>query len=344
MADSPDLPPIPPTPAPSEGVAQFAADYRAAAPSSGLGAGLRTLGTWLLRLLVLGVSVSAGWLLGMAIAQIFPARSPAPPIAEVALRQSSQTVRKLRQLPRWWQGDSAVNLNSGDPPPVVEGQAEPAEAEPPAELAATDLLPEERDRIQTDLALLQQDWASLSTRLQTLESTLGATPTGTLEERLERLDQRLDAPVASPADPAPVAPNLGDEAAQAVALVPYQEPPFPLVSDRILLPSALLFEPGSSILTGPGQQLLDSIAADLRRFGPVTLLVGSHTDPTVVADGASQLTLQQSLAVQQHLAPQIEGPRWVSLGYGYSRPRTVGTTAADQQRNQRIEIGVVPGS
>ncbi len=346
MADSPDLPPISPDPAPPEGVAQPAVSYRPeAAPSSGWGAGLRALWTLLVRLLVLGVSVSAGWLLGMAIAQFFPSRSPSPPIAELALRQSSQTSRKLRQLPGWWQGDLALDPSPEEPAPVVDGQAEPAEAEPPADLAAADLSSEERDRIQTDLALLQQDLASLSTRLQTLESTVGTAPTGTLEERLSRLDQRLDLPAAT--DPETTDPGSTDPETtppQTVALVPYQEPAFPLVSDRILLPSALLFEPGNSILTGPGQQLLDSIAADLRRYGPVTLLVGSHTDPTIVTDGASQLTLQQSMAVQQHLAPQIEGPRWVPLGYGYSRPRTPGTTPADQQRNQRVEIGVVPRS
>ncbi len=344
MADSPDLPPISPDPSPPEGVAQPAVGYRPApVPSSGLRA-VHALWTLLVRLLVLGVSVSVGWLAGMAIAQIFPARSPAPPIAELALRRSSQTSRKLRQLPGWWQGDSAVDLSSEEPAPVVDGQAEPAEAEPPADLAAADLSSEERDRIQTDLALLQQDLASLDTRLQTLESSLGAPPTGTLEERLEGLDHRLDAPSASAPAPDSESPDSAATPPQTVALVPYQEPSFPLVSDRILLPSALLFEPGSSILTSPGQQLLDSIAADLRRYGPVTLLVGSHTDPTIVTDGASQLTLQQSVAVQQHLAPQIDGPRWVPLGYGYSRPRTTGTTPADQQRNQRVEIGVVPRS
>ena len=343
MADAPDLPPISPAPVPPDGVDQPAADYRTTSSPSGRGAGLRTLGMLLLRLLVLGVSVSAGWVLGMAIAQFFPARSPAPPIAEVALRQSSQTVRKLRDLPRWWQGSDALDPSAGEPAPVVNAPADPTEAEPPADLSA-DLSPEERDRLQADLALLQQDWASFSNRLQTLESTLGTTPTGTLEERLDRLGQRLDDSSASaPADPSEASDSEATSP-QTVALVPYQEPAFPLVSDRILLPSALLFEPGSSILTGPGQQLLDSIAADLRRFGSVTLLVGSHTDPTVVTDGASQLTLQQSLAVQQHLAPQIDGPRWVPLGYGYSRPRTTGTTPADQQRNQRVEIGVVTGS
>jgi outer membrane protein OmpA-like peptidoglycan-associated protein len=118
------------------------------------------------------------------------------------------------------------------------------------------------------------------------------------------------------------------------------------VRDRVVLPSALLFEPGSSILTPPGQQLLDSIAVDLSRYGAATLLVGSHTDGASSPDLASQLTLQQAVAVQQYLNPQLEGGgiRWVPVGYGQTRPTAVGTTPADQQRNQRVEIGIVPGT
>jgi outer membrane protein OmpA-like peptidoglycan-associated protein len=274
-------------------------------------------------------------------------------MTEVALRHSSQTLHKLQQLPRWWQGNDG--LTSAEAASLAESSApEPLAASSPSEAAQQELPAADRDRIQADLNRLQQDLASLNTRLQTLETSLGESPTGTLEDRLQRLDQRLDAgdrpDAADPETPAAAPEPTPEPTAETVPLIPYPEPRFPLVSDRIVLPSALLFEPGSSMLTTPGQQLLDSIAPDLRRYGPVTLLVGSHTDshpdPTLASAKASQLTLQQALAVQQHLAPQIEaeGVRWVILGYGYTRPRTTGITSADQQRNQRIEIGVVPGS
>ncbi len=355
MADFPDLPPLPADPAPTEGPVSPISSSPAAPPRrrSALG----SLWTLLVRLVILGAGVSLGGLAGMAVAQVWPARTPEPPPLEVALRHSGQTLRKLRQLPRWWQGKDGVADPAADPAPSPSTSDDPEATPIPAAIlpadagAATPIesVPGEavnRDRLQTELTRLQQDVASVDARLQTLETTLGTPPLGTFEERLQRLDQRLDAEVSpAAADPAP-GPAAPAPVAETLPLVSPAEPRFPLVSDRVVLPSALLFEPGSSVLTAPGQQLLDSIAPDLRRYGPVTLLIGSHTDPTVAPTQASQLTLQQSLAVQQYLAPQVDiaGVRWVPVGYGYTRPRTTGATPADQQRNQRVEIGVVPGS
>lgn len=350
MADSPDLPPLPSDPAP-------AAPRSAAppAPKSRPWAKLHALWTLVVRLIILGAGVSLGWIVGMLVAQAMPSRNPDPPLTEVGLRQGSQTGRKLRQLPRWWQGDDPVDgvvnevaLAPEASPSESSGVASAPEAAPPVPEA-------ERDRIQTDLTALRQDLTGLNARLSELETSLGATPTGTLEERLQRLDQRLGAesvpsaaPQASAAEtPAPEPPpEVGTDETAPAARVPYQEPRFPLVRDRVVLPSALLFAPGGSILTPSGQQLLDSITSDLRRYGAATLLVGSHTDGASSPDLASQLTLQQAVAVQQYLTPQLEGGgiRWVPVGYGQTRPTAVGTTPADQQRNQRVEIGIVPGS
>ncbi|MBE9156257.1 OmpA family protein [Nodosilinea sp. LEGE 06152] len=348
MADSPDLPPPTSNKTPSAGgsnpvspapvaplpVTPAAADS-ATRPRSGLGSGLHALWTLVVRLLMLGVGVSFGWIVGMLVAQTFPARSAEPPLTEVALRHSSQTLRKLQQLPQWWRGDRVVGLAAED-----SGSDATAAERPPVN---------DRDRIATDLNTLSQDISNLNTRLKALETTLDLPSTGGIEARFQRLDQRLnadnaaaEAPAAPPATEPPTAAEPPPPAAEPVALTPYQEPRFPLVRDRVVLPSALLFEPGSSILTAPGQQLLDAIVSDLSRYGAATLLVGSHTGATA-PEPASQLTLQQSLAVQQHLAPQLEGngSRWVAVGYGSTRPLAT-TTSADQSRNQRVEIGIVP--
>lgn len=343
MADSPDLPPSDSGPvSPGPGVPGLAP-----APRGTRGTGLQALGTLLVRLILLSTGVGLGWLTGILVAQMVPARNPEPPLVEVALRHSRQTMRKLRQLPQWWQGGSTVGLAPTDPEPGL-ASSPPASTSPTAAppAAIPPLAEGDRQRIQTDLTGLQQDLASLNSRLGALESTLGVPPGGTVEDRLQRLDQRLGGSTAN-ASAVPTAAPDPPPGGERAALVPYQEPRFTLVSDRIVLPSALLFEPGSSVLTAPGQQLLDSIAPDLRRYGVATLLVGSHTDTSAVpADIASQLTLQQALAVQQYLAPQLgaEGTRWVALGYGPTRPVTPGLTAADRQRNQRVEIGLVPGS
>ncbi|MBD2113469.1 MULTISPECIES: OmpA family protein [Cyanophyceae] len=345
MADSPNLPPLPSDPAPAA-----PRSTPPPAPKSRPWAGLHALWTLVVRLVILGAGVSVGWLVGMLVAQAMPSRNPDPPLTEVALRQGNQTQRKLRQLPSWWQGDGPIDgvvdevaLAPESSPSQSAGATAAPEAAPP--------IPEaERDRIQTNLTALRQDLTRLNTRLTELETSLGAPAAGTLEARLQRLDQRLgadggasNAPEAAAAETPAVKPSPEAETGARVA---YQEPRFALVRDRVVLPSALLFEPGSSILTPSGQQLLDSIAADLSRYGAATLLVGSHTDGASSPDLASQLTLQQAVAVQQYLSPQLEGGgiRWVPVGYGQTRPTAVGTTPADQQRNQRVEIGIVPGS
>ncbi|MGB3310441.1 MAG: OmpA family protein [Nodosilinea sp.] len=354
MADSPDLPPPTANKTPSVGgsdpvsPAPVAPAPAAPAPQprSGPRPGLHALWTLVVRLIMLGAGVSLGWLVGMLVAQVFPARSPEPPLTEIALRSSSQTGRKLQHLPQWWRGDRSVTPTEATPAPAAAAPEDLGEA-PAATATAAEPPPlseDESDRIIADLTNLRQDLATLNTRLEALETTLGTPTTGTLEDRLQRLDQRLGADAAA-AGPETPAASAEPPTAEPVASTRYQEARFPLVRDRVVLPSALLFNPGSSTLTAPGQQLLDSIAPDLRRYGAATLLVGSHTDSTTAPEPASQLTLQQALAVQQYLDPQLEGSgsRWVAVGYGNSRPLTTGTDPAEQSRNQRVEIGIVPG-
>ena len=358
MADSPDLPPKTTNQAPvssSDPVAPVSAAQEpvgsaAAAPDSarrsGLGVGLHSLWTLVVRLILLGVGVSFGWIVGMLVAQTFPARSAEPPLTEVALRHSSQTLRKLRQLPQWWQGDRNMGLAPEEAPAPESGTPEAPVESPGADAAAARQPVSESDRIATDLNTLSQELSGLNTRLKALETDLGLPSSGSIEERFQRLDQRFNADNAVAETPAtPPSAVEPSPAAEPVALTPYQPPRFPLVRDRVVLPSALLFEPGSSTLTAPGQQLLNTIVPDLRRYGVATLVVGSHGAGNTAPEPASQLTLQQSLAVQQYLAPQLEGSgsRWVTVGYGNSRPLTTSTTPADQLRNQRVEIGIVPG-
>ncbi|WP_083887125.1 OmpA family protein [Nodosilinea nodulosa] len=364
MADSPNLSSPPPEPTPAPGGAgpdsptpvSSASSAPSAKRRSPLGAGLHSLWTLVVRLIILGAGVSLGWLIGMLVAQVFPARSPEPPLTEVALRHSSQTLRKLGQLPQWWRGSGGIGLSPAEEaPPAASDSPGAAPAPAPDADNPPPLSDGDRDRITDDLASLRQDLASLSTRLKALETTLGEPPTGTVEDRLRRLDQRLETSGESngEANSSPIppeatgteAPAAQNSAAQNSAVARYPEPRFPLVRDRVVLPSALLFEAGSSTLTAPGQQLLNTIVPDLRRYGVATLLVGSHTDTTTDPKLASQLTLQQALAVQQYLAQQLEGSRhrWVTVGYGNSRPLTAAPDPAAQGRNRRVEIGIVPG-
>lgn len=300
---------------------------------------LHALWTLFVRLLILGFSISLGWILGVLVAQIFPSGNPNPPLQEVVMRRTSQTWRKIRQLPQWWRSDGGRL-----PAPALSG---PAEAPP---LAVDDsprltLTPELQGQVQEELALLQSDLASLESRLAELEASLGEEGgERAVESRLDQLDQLLtpsptaDAPATLP--PPPLDSPAGEDAGAVV----YPEPPFPLVTDSIVLPSSLLFDPGGSLLTPAGQQLLNTIVPDLQRYPGATLLVGSHTDSDSEPQTDRKLTFQQAMAVQRYLDQQLGDleMHWVTLGYGQTRPRVAGDSPQAQQRNQRVEIGIVP--
>lgn len=325
--------------------------------------GLYALWVLLARLMILGISVGLGWTVGVIAAQLMPSRNPEPPLQERVMRRSSATVQKLRQLPDWWRDDNPNRIASLPPEDALVAPQEPESVAPPAPVAP--LPPAEQEQLAADLSTLQQDLTSLETRLAELEQQAGQAGNGSVEERLQQLAVRSQAedpsvpaqpptpgsadqppaetPTGSLETPAPETPAASDGLGRRAA-APYQEPDFPVVRDRIVLPSALLFTPDGSLLTPAGEQLLDAIVADLRRYGPATLLVGSHTDGDLSAADARQLTFQQALAIQQYLAPQLEdlGGRWITLGYGKTRPVAIGDAPGTEQRNQRIEISIVP--
>ncbi|MFH7243599.1 MAG: OmpA family protein [Spirulina sp.] len=346
---------------------------------------LQRLWTLIVRLLILGMSISIGWIAGLLVAQVWPSRNPNPPIQERVMRQTSQTVRKVRQLPQWWQGTETTVA------PVPNAPTDPADTQ----TVAPEDTPPIPSALSQEVVALQQELTRLENRLTELEQQTGQTGTGDLSDRLQQLAQQAatsqepeptiadgaptesspdaatetnpdgenpdadpadegttgaettgeatpDPTTADPATPETTTPPDNDGLGRHAA-APHTEPPFPLVSDRIALPSALLFEPGGSLLTPAGQQLLDAIVPDLRRYGAVTFLVGSHTDGDLGAEEARQLTFQQSLAVQAYLASQLEdtNSRWLALGYGKTRPLAVGDAPGTEARNQRVEIGIV---
>ncbi|MEB3290805.1 MAG: OmpA family protein [Leptolyngbya sp.] len=355
MTDSPDVsrpsPEVTP-PAPAPAVAQGPIPASPSPePSTG---GLQRLWTLVVRLLILGMGVSLGWISGLLVAQVWPSRHPTPPLQERVMRQTSQTLRKVRQLPQWWQG-SEVAMNPANPsssePPTAPNEA-PA---PETDLAAS--------RLDQEVTSLQRDLANLENRLADLEQQTGQAGTGRFEERLQQVAEAVasgaateaTAPTAeetaaatesTPAEEEPAPSSNADPANDGLgrhAAAPFQDPPFSLVSDRISLPGTLLFVPGSSLLTPTGRQWLDTIVPDLRRFGAVTVLVGSHTDGDLSAEDARTLTFQQALAVQTYLAPQLEDTngRWLAVGYGKTRPLAVGDDPGAETRNQRLEIGII---
>ncbi|MBD0334863.1 MAG: OmpA family protein [Cyanobacteria bacterium Co-bin13] len=317
----------------------------------GVVAGLATLWTLIVRLALLGVGVSLGWLAGVLAAQFLPGpQLSEPPFQEVAMRHSSRVVRKVRQFPQWWTedlspaaamvNDQPLGATAASPPP--EPAASPAPAPPPA---APGLNPVEREAIASELSALGTELGALDNRLTDLETRLGEPVSDApLESRLQRLNRGLAGTVApEPAASAPAAPAAGSTPSTAVVAAPETAPLFQLARDRVTLPSSLLFTPEQAILTPSAERILDTLLADLSRYPGATLVIGSYSDGSRSAEVYRDLTFRQALAVQQYLESRLgEGYRWVPVGYGQARPLVAGTSQAEQQRNQRIEIAIVP--
>ncbi|MFM7470490.1 MAG: flagellar motor protein MotB [Nodosilinea sp.] len=248
------------------------------------------------------------------------------PAQERVMRQVSRNLIKLRQLPQWWQDQEPLPI-PGEP----AGQLGVPGA---VSLAASPPLNQEVEN-------LQQAFGNWQTRLVALEKQFHLPAVGTLEQRLAQLQQRVreNPEISRVASPPALPPTPGEV---TPGLQPYREPEFSAIGDRIVLPGQLLFEPGSSILTTTGQQLLATIQPDLRRYGAVTVLVASHTAGSDRPEQLRQLSFAQALAVRTYLAQQLPQNqfRWLVAGFGASRPLVV-NQADSQNRNQRIEIGIV---
>lgn len=298
------------------------------------------------RLGILGAGVSLGWWVGAIAAQLLPGSAPSdPPVSEIGLRRVSRVGRKVRQLPQWWSAD----LASPGLPQEANPAPPPAAAEPAAPAPSAALEPAQQEAIAADLSALETELDALDNRLADLEVSLGQPVSDApLEARLQRLSRTVAAaeppaePPAAAPTPAPT-PSPAAPASPAPATVSGTDPLFQLARDRVTLPSALLFAPGQAILTPSAERILDTILADLSRYPGATILVGSHSAGPEPPEQQRDLTFRQALAVQQYLAAQLnQENRWLPVGYGQSRPLVVGNTPAEQQRNQRIEIAIVP--
>ncbi|MFZ4640145.1 MAG: OmpA family protein [Nodosilinea sp.] len=287
---------------------------------------LRPLWSLLVGVTWLGGSLGLGWVAGLLLAQVWPSPTPTMPAQERVMRQASRSLTKLRQLPQWWQGDIVLQRT---PEPTGESPTPP-----PPPLAPPPLSEELQD--------LTQELGNWKTRLVALEKQLDQPAVGTLEQRLTKLQERVRQnrprpPAASPPTQSPASGQVTPP-----TLKPYREPEFSLIRDRIVLPGPVLFEPGSSTLTRAGEQLLTTIQPDLGRYGAVTLMVASHTTGPDSPEESRQLSFAQAQAVRTYLAQQLPQTQfhWLVVGFGATRPLVV-NQADSQNRNQRIEIGIV---
>ncbi|MBE9179677.1 OmpA family protein [Oculatella sp. LEGE 06141] len=292
---------------------------------------LRSWLVFIFRLLLLGVSGGFAVLLGIAIAQFFPAQVQNPPFLERTLLQSDRLINSVRRWPQPWRA-----APSPVPSPEVAPAASPSVSVPPA----PPLNDTERQRLQSELSRLEGDLDTLSDRAAALESRLGTSrSTAALEARIQVLQQQLD-PNAANASP--------DPAAGVVNPTPVIPAPTDL-SDTLMvtLPSDALFDANSAELRPGSQAILDSIISDLRRYPGATIRIAAFTDtePEAESNGAVDRvrSFEQARLVQQYLSRILGNEyHWVTVGYGQSQPLVDNTTPANRQRNRRVEIAIDP--
>jgi flagellar motor protein MotB len=118
---------------------------------------------------------------------------------------------------------------------------------------------------------------------------------------------------------------------------------------RVEAPADRIFMPGSNYLQNGGEQLLESIGADLRRNFPDNIIgIEGHTD-----DGATHsqqfptnhhLSAAQALAVYNALVQRNTMPanQLFVIGHGANHPVVSNATDAGKARNRRIEFVVYP--
>jgi peptidoglycan-associated lipoprotein len=292
------------------------------------------------RLLLLGVGGGFAGLLGVLVAHFYPAPSTQTvPLLEKGFRWADRVVTGVKRLPQT--GPRLFPPDQQRSPAATPSAAtnSPLVMTSPPQLTAT-----QRQQLQTELDKLQVELETLRDRATTLETQVGSSRANEdLEARLQVLSQQLNPSTSSPArNPASPIPS------SSVAATINQ----PVVSSRntlqpdalmVTLPSDILFKGNQTTLRPETHPILDDIATDLRNYPKATIRISAHTDNLGNAKENRVLALQRAQAIEQYLSAALgDRYRWISVGYGQSRPLVENNSDLNRQRNRRIEVAIEP--
>jgi flagellar motor protein MotB len=118
---------------------------------------------------------------------------------------------------------------------------------------------------------------------------------------------------------------------------------------RVELPSAQLFQSGSTNLQPNASQLLDTVGAELARVYPEQIIgIEGHTESDAPGSNGwstnQQLSVSRAQAVFQHLATRgpLKPAQLFVVGHGGNHPVVSNATATGRDRNHRVELVVYP--
>src|SRR4028119_381238 len=228
--------------------------------SKSRGKGLLVL-SLIFRLLLLGVGSGFAWVLGMAIAQIYPSGAAEMPLAERLLRLTQNLTPSPKRTPT----NQIPALPTPTTTPSPQSKVSPAQ----------------REKLQSDLRQLQGEINALIGRTAALESQLGISrPTETLEKRLQLMSRELAAPETA-ATPVPALPAIGSSPSlnpETVNTAPQNANNGVLAGDGLMvtLPSDVLFDTGSISLRAGTSAILDNLVAELGNYEGATVRVADR--------------------------------------------------------------------
>lgn len=324
---------------------------------------LGLLGRLIFLSLVGGISLGAG----AALAVFYPDRKPQAPFLETALQNlhltgetrvdptpnSSPDSRLISSTPLTDLAPSPSSSFAATTTPTPSAPSIPSSSGTPL---STTLGAAEKEKLQQDLQKAQQELKGLNDRAASLEQKLGiSTPTGSLESRLKDISRQLAPgpspiliPTTSSAQPSPSpsstgsTPNLASPTSPTgftSSGTPIPNPPLRSNQKKITLPPDSLFDKESSILRPEAILLLSQVVNELQGIAGTSIQVTAHTNLMGEPNSDRRLSFQQAKSIREYLATQLgDRFRFITIGYGSTRPLFTPVGESDRRRNRRIEI------
>jgi outer membrane protein OmpA-like peptidoglycan-associated protein len=106
------------------------------------------------------------------------------------------------------------------------------------------------------------------------------------------------------------------------------------------------FETNSAKILGDSNTLLQEVADIIVRTPSIKKLeIQGHTDNTGIKDANLTLSQQRADSVRAFLIQSgVDGSRLVAKGYGQERPIAPNITAANRQKNRRVQFIILEGA
>ncbi len=202
---------------------------------------------------------------------------------------------------------------------------------------------------RAELALLNQQTATLRQQLARIDAALKASEKLTAEQKVQivNLGKRLNAALASKVQE--LSRYRSEFFGRLRELLGNQQG-LRIVGDRFVFQSEVLFDKGSAEMGAAGERQLDALAItliDLSQRIPKdidwVLRVDGHTDTDPISTPRFpsnwELSSARAIAVVRHLIDRgLPANRLVAAGFGQFQPLDQGSDEIAKRRNRRIEL------